>query len=363
MAAASAEALRLLAEYDEAKAWERDGSTSMTGWLAARYGLARATAREWVRVARAVRELPRIARAHACGRLSFDQLKPLTRFAAAETDEYWAARAPSLRPWRLWREAERHQRLRTRQAEGIHRRRYLSLTWDQQEPVLHLQGWLPAEQGAALEGALQRRAQEVAPDPCAQDPEGARLADALVELVGAGGQGEPAATTLVVHASAEALTMREPRRGPWLAETEGGRRLASEAVRRLACDGRVEWVLESGGRPVGIGRQGRVVPGYLSRLLRHRDGGCRFPGCERKRWLKAHHLLHWARGGRTDLENLVLLCHSHHRLLHEGGWRTSGDPASELRFHDRTGRQLVPLRASKPEPVRQPEPALTGAFP
>ena len=57
-------------------------------------------------------------------------------------------------------------------------------------------------------------------------------------------------------------------------------------------------------------------------------------------WLNAHHLAHWARGGATDLDNLILLCHSHHRLLHEGGWTTSGTAPRDLRFHDPTGRPL-----------------------
>src|SRR5205807_2385580 len=161
--------------------------------------------------------------------------------------------------------------------------------------------------------------------------------DALIELV-TGAQGaDSASATLVVHAAAEVLTGEEGG-APWLAETESGERLCSETIRRLACDARIEWVLESAGRPVGIGRKGRTVPGQIARILRHRDGGCRFPGCGRKRWLKAHHLVHWARGGGTDLENLLLLCHAHHRLVHEGGWTTSGHPARDLRFHDPTGR-------------------------
>jgi hypothetical protein len=94
MTAASAEALRIVALHDEQRLWERDGATSMTGWLAARYGLARSTAAEWVRVARKLRELPGIADAYADGRLSWDQLRPLTRFATPETDEYWARKAP-----------------------------------------------------------------------------------------------------------------------------------------------------------------------------------------------------------------------------------------------------------------------------
>jgi hypothetical protein len=137
-----------------------------------------------------------------------------------------------------------------------------------------------------------------------------------------------------------------------LAETEGGERLAADTVRRLACDSRVEWVLEDQGHPVGTGRQGRAVPGRVLRVLRHRDGGCRFPGCERISWVQAHHVVHWADGGPTILENLVLLCTAHHRLIHEGGWRTTGRPGKDLLFRDPTGRALRirPPRMGKDPP-------------
>jgi len=346
IAAASAECLRAVAAYDEGKLWRRDGATSMTGWLAARYGLGRGTAREWVRVAHGLRRLPRIARAYARGELSWDQLRPLTRFASPETDEYWARKAPNLRPSGLWREARRHERVRNQEAKDIHRRRYLSLWWDPESPVLYLECMLGADQGAALQAALERRAQEVVLAEEAQSPGEARMADALLELVTGGDRENAPAATLVVHTGAEVLTGEEPAEGPWLAETEAGTRLCTDAIRRLACDGRIEWVLESGGRAVGIGRRGRQIPGVVGRLLRHRDLGCRFPGCERKRWVQAHHLVHWADGGATNLDNLVLLCHAHHRLIHEGGWRTSGHPARDLRFHDPTGR---PLRQAFPQ--------------
>jgi hypothetical protein len=337
ISAASAEALSLVAKHDERKLWRKDGATSMTSWLAARYGLAWGTAREWVRVAHALLRLPRIAEAYARGRLSWDQLRPLARFATPEADEVWAEKGPEFRPAALWREARRHERARVREAEEARRVRYFTLHWDHERPVLWLEGMLPAEEGAAFESAIGQRAEDVPRDPDAQDPEGARLADALVDMT----TGRPQPAVVVVHAGAEVLVREERERGPWLAETEAGQRLASESVRRLACDGRIEWILESGGRPVGIGRRGRAVPEHLLRVLRHRDGGaCRFPGCERKRWLNAHHLIHWADGGGTNLENLLLLCHAHHRLIHEGGWRTSGHPAWDLRFHNPGGRAL-----------------------
>jgi hypothetical protein len=347
MVRASAEALRAVAELDERKLWQPDGATSASSWLAGRYGLSWGTAREWVRVAHALRRLPGIAEAYEAGRLSWDQLRPLTTFATRETDGSWAERAPAMRPARLWQEARRHERERIKEAEEARRQRYLQMDWDRERSVLWLEGMLPAEEGAALKAAVEARAESTPRDPQALDPAGARLADALVDL-----STEPEPATVVVHAGAEAIAGKEPDTGPRLAETEAGRRLPSEAVRRMACDGRIEWVLESEGRPLGMGRRGRTVSGPLLRVLRHRDGAaCRFPGCERKRWLHAHHLVHWADGGGTNLDNLVLLCHAHHRLIHEGGWRTSGHPGRDLRFHHPGGR-IVPPARSRAGPVR-----------
>jgi hypothetical protein len=112
-------------------------------------------------VAHALRKLPKVAQAYASGRLSWDQLRPLTRFATPETDQFWAERAPDLRPSTLHREARRHERIPTEEEAELHSQRFLSLLWDHEHPVLHLEGMLGAEQGAALQAALERPAEEV----------------------------------------------------------------------------------------------------------------------------------------------------------------------------------------------------------
>jgi hypothetical protein len=74
------------------------------------------------------------------------------------------------------------------------------------------------------------------------------------------------------------------------------------------------------------------VPSALKRALKRRDRGCRFPGCEHHRFVDAHHLRHWANGGETSLDNLVLLCRRHHRLVHEGGYSLERLDGGRLRF-------------------------------
>ncbi|MGH2924087.1 MAG: HNH endonuclease signature motif containing protein, partial [Solirubrobacterales bacterium] len=81
-----------------------------------------------------------------------------------------------------------------------------------------------------------------------------------------------------------------------------------------------------------------------------RDRGCRFPGCTNRRWTDHHHIVHWAHGGETSTENLVLLCRRHHRLVHEGGFRVARAANGELRFRRPDGS---PIEASPPLRVRR----------
>ena len=327
--------LETVGYLDQAEAWG-DDETSLECFLSGRYSVSAGTAYEWVRVARALRELPAIREAFASGHISRDQLRPLTKFATAETDERWASEAPAIRVGKLWREAQRHERLRKQRERKTDRQeRSFRMDWDEEKRFLHVLGTFDAEQGAALQAAVENRAEEIVLEE--EDPpfdrQGARQADGLVELV-TSSKGEAASPTLVVHADAAVLTGGLPaREGPPVAETESGAQLTDEIIRELACDSRIEWVLESEGRTVGIGRRGRQIPGWLGRQLRFRDPECRFDGCNRKRSLIAHHIVHWARGGPTELGNLVRLCKTHHRLLHECGWALSGDPESQVSFH------------------------------
>jgi hypothetical protein len=331
-----ADMLEEIAASDEARLWIHDGATSMRAWLAGRYGMARSTAREWVRVAHALRRLPEIRAAFARGELCFDHLKPLTRFVTPDQDAVWARKAVSMTPAQLWAECRRRERVSREEAETDAKLRYLWMGWDEDRRTLHLEGMLPAEQGAAVEAALERVAEDVAVEEGVRDSEGARLADALVGVVCSGSE-RSTQPVVVVHADVSVLAGVEVHGRP--AETESGAVLADDTVRRLMCDATIEWVVEAGGQPIGIGRKGRNIPVWLLRQIRHRDSGCRFPGCGRTRWLKAHHIWHWGGGGPTDLDNLVLLCHAHHRLVHEGGWSVRGHPSGRLRFHDPGGRE------------------------
>ena len=99
--------------------------------------------------------------------------------------------------------------------------------------------------------------------------------------------------------------------------------------------------------PLSIGRRSRLVPPAKRRELRLRDDGCRFPGCARRRFVDAHHIEHWSKGGETCLDSLVQLCREHHRLVHEGGFSCERAPSGEIVFTD-TREQPLPHWSALP---------------
>jgi len=111
---------------------------------------------------------------------------------------------------------------------------------------------------------------------------------------------------------------------------------------RLLCDaGLVPVMVNREGTPMDVGRKRRTIPAALRRALVARDEGCRFPGCTHRKWIDAHHIVPWSKGGETSLENTVLLCTFHHTLLHEGGFGMERE-GGELRFVDSRGREVPP---------------------
>ena len=105
------------------------------------------------------------------------------------------------------------------------------------------------------------------------------------------------------------------------AELDGEATVSLETARRLTCDSAVVRIVRGAKSEIlDVGRKTRVIPPAIRRALWARDGGCRFPGCG-SRHAEGHHIEHWALGGKTSLDNLVLLGRTHHKAVHEGGLR------------------------------------------
>jgi hypothetical protein len=146
--------LRFLSVIDEQERWREDFSHSMIDWVVARFSVDRRTAAEWVRVARALRGLPAISEVVAEGRLSWDQLAPLTEFATETTDHVLAGAAPGWSAAETRDLARRAKAPKVADANEAHRAR--RLTWWQDAHLLHLRGALPTEAGAQLTAGSPR---------------------------------------------------------------------------------------------------------------------------------------------------------------------------------------------------------------
>jgi hypothetical protein len=327
--------LELVAEIDRRGEWADSGRTSCAEWLAWRCALTPRAAREHVRVARRLEELPGAHAAFSRGELSYAKVRALTRVATAENEEELLGLARVMTAAQLERSVRAYRRVTTAEACAQQEEAYLSVFWEP-DGTLSIHGSLAPEDGAlllrALDAVRDARWNEgrgsAEPRPARQ----ASNAEALVSVAEAalahpdGSRPGGERYQVVVHADEAALgSDRDGDKGG--CQLEDGSALAPETARRLACDTSL----------VRDGRKSRVVPPALRRALRARDGGCRFPGCENRRFLDAHHVHHWARGGETTAPNLVLLCRRHHRLVHEGGWHVD----HRLRFYDRWG-QLFP---------------------
>lgn len=403
IAAATCRLLVLIGALDEREAWAGVGLLGPAHWLSVHCGMGSGAAREHVRVARALRGLPKVLEAFAAGQISYSKVRAITRVATTQNQEdllELADVAPANQLERLVRGLVQAQDLEL--TEQRRARRRVTWTWEE-DGSLSFSGRLPPEDGARLVDVLQATADRAEDDTAnAPNPEDgpmvgpaerrqASMADALVEIIDtAATTGDEAARWAnaresVVHVALADLhdapvhdapvhdgadhkpltptadpssVTSEVNSGPRLAH---GPLLHRQVARRLACDGGI--VLEvneradAAGRPVGrtleVGRRVRRPSAAQMRALWSRDGGCRYPGCRRRRHLHAHHVLFWSDGGPTELSNLVLICGKHHRLLHEGEYTL-----------DLTADGAVTVRAPDGTPIsEQPPPpgTLTGA--
>ena len=373
-----------------------------------RTGLALGPAREKVRVARALADLPLLSAAMLRGRLSYSKARALTRIATPDNEASLLDFACSgtaahvERLVRAWRKVDR-----IAEAEDDRRRhagRHLE-TWVDDDGMLVLRGRLTPEVGAVVQRALeaatgqlyQTEAEGTQTDPAEEErpSAGQRRADALglmAESALAANLDRGTAGDryqVVIHVDAETL---EEQSESGQGTLEDGVGVSAQTSRRLACDASLVTMRhehhdqhdqhdqhdhheqptaaaphpgglgffdpdregapepddqqgdrhprhrrsehragEREGAVLDVGRKTRTIPPAIRRALTARDRRCRFPGCQ-SRHCDAHHVQHWADGGPTRLQNLVLLCRRHHRAVHEEGFGVEVTHAGDVRF-------------------------------
>jgi hypothetical protein len=315
-----------------------------TEWVETRLGTLRSTAREWTKVATALRDLPVLAGLYADGSLSWDQVRHAVRFITPGTDPVVSEEIAGWSAEQVAQLAREHTaRSRDDDAEADRGTR-LRLRRDHKRRGTHVTAFLPDGDDEPLRVALERRAQQIGPDPITGiwDSAERRMGQALAMLGAAdlATDQDLDRALAVVHIDHDILAGEAPGN----ATTDTGGVISAEVARRMTCDGWLQYVAEDGAandRTVGVGRRTRVVPRWLRRLVRHRDRRCRCCGGPIHH---IHHIIHWGMGGRTDLDVLVGLCWGCHHRVHEGGWTITGNPNGALVFTNPFGETVTTVR-------------------
>ncbi|MET0895169.1 MAG: DUF222 domain-containing protein [Acidimicrobiia bacterium] len=374
-----AERVRAVGAWDAGHDWAADGALGAAPWLRSWAGMSRYASKQLVRSARVAREHEAVGTALRAGAMSTGQLDVLARATRGRTallerdvellvdiasrfsvDDFATAMAH-------WRSAADDEMAADDANLAFHER---TLSWlTTLDGRFELRASLDADGGATVIKALEALdcpdAELIDGGP-ADGPRtlGQRLADGLVQLCAESlgdrersGHATPGVDGLI---DVERLTARPRGRADgslgdlaaWLrdrCELAGVGPIARDAMVRLACDAAVGRIVMRGRSEVlDVGRRTRVVPRALRRAIELRDVHCTFPGCDAPlRWCDVHHLVHWADGGTTDLDNCTLLCRRHHVLTHEGGWRLARRPDGIITIATR-GRPVPRGRRRRP---------------
>lgn len=323
--AATYELLVMIREFDERVGFLQWGLHNCAEWLAWRCDLTMTTAREKVRVAHALKHLPLISSAFSAGELSYSKVREITRVATRDNEQSlleFALRHTAVTVAERCRELRCGSDASIGTAERAWANRSLRVRRDRERSMMTITVDLPLDSGELLEKALDKaRDDEILEIPDLVDTSwSVRQADALINVVSeylSGKRGESSDNYLVtIHVDESAL-----------ARGDGRAAVPIESVKRHCCDGHAVVITEtSEGEPLGIGRKSRIVPKGIERAVRARDNNtCCFPGCRNSRFLDCHHIEHWADGGETAVDKLMLLCTRHHTLVHEGGFSIRKD--------------------------------------
>jgi HNH endonuclease/Domain of unknown function (DUF222) len=404
LTAATCRFLVLLADFDARRGWASWEMSSCASWLSWKCQMSSGTAREHVRVARALRDLPVIRGEFAAARLSYAKVRALTRIATPGTEAGLAEIAGPMTGNQLERFARAHRQVST--ADDATARIRRRLTWRfEDDGSLAGTFRLPPLPGAVLLKALRaavgdlehphgEQQRDVSAETSAAGPAAAAptagpagaavatssaLADALLIIAEAFLAGkiadadDPEVYQVIAHVGAGALpgdagggpagdppnvsaetpaaarTPGDPA-DPARCHAEDGPALSVGTAQMLACTAVLSWMRhDRGGAVLDLGRRRRRPNAALRRVARERDKcRCRFPGCESRR-IDLHHIQHWVNGGRTSLENLISLCPYHHLLVHDRGYLIAAGPAGAFTFFrpDGTG---IPSSPALPPP-------------
>lgn len=367
--AATYRLLEMIREFDRDGLWHLEGICSCAHWLNWKCGIGMNAAREKVRVANALGDLPKISASFATGELSYSKARAMTRVATPDNEDYLLQIAKHGTAYHVEKLVQKYRRVKrlqeTDDAAKQHDERSLHI-FHEPDGSMVINVRLPAERGAlvvkAIEQAMEYRVEPAvhqedqfadekitetdvsAETPVERESFDKRRVDALTDIAESFLANGPAPSSsadrfqVVLHVSAETLTNN----GGELSHLEGGPHVSAETSRRLCCDVGISVLSEDeDGTLLNIDRKTRLIPPAMRRALRSRDESCRFPGCTHRHYIDGHHIRHWSDGGETSLGNLVQLCRHHHRLVHEGGFSCSKNREGKIEIRNTDGMLIA----------------------
>jgi hypothetical protein len=348
-AAADGRIVELLGEVGRREAFRDEGATATERWTVERFGVSQPTARAYTHVADQAWDFPHLTASLCEGEISFDKFRMVIGVATPETDRELREQAKgcSVRELAALARTERGPALERRAEKDYELR---SVRFNDQFRTMTAQ--LPPETYVETKSCLEARARELPSD--GETPWDQRLCDAFVERIrssgGRGtGHGDRNAGTyfIVAHVPLAALVDEAGETTDLAGDLERGELLSLETVRRIACDATITIAADDDGHTMYEGRARRDPTEAQRREVFRRDRHCRFPGCTNVTFTNVHHIVPWKPDGRTDIDNLALLCEHHHHRVHSKQWRMSGDANKVLTFVGPTGREMV----SRPSPM------------
>src|SRR5579859_5254835 len=320
-----------------------EGAASAVAWMRNTCNMSGASAADRLCVGRELESLPRIARALSSGQIGYQSAAVLCHLREQledkrdlfdEDEMLDMARRHTVAELRLLCRYARYAAdpdgfCRDEEERFDRRRLHISALADGMHVI---DGVLDPVGGAAVRTALEALATSGAKDDRKHSQ---RMADALVELTHhALDEGRlPSRRGVKPHVSlTTTLEALKGELGAPAVDVELSLPVSTRTLERFACDCTMSRVLLADSQVIDVGRATRVVSGPTRRALKARDKGCRWPGCDRPiSWTSPHHIEFWAHGGKTNVAELVSVCHFHHRQVHEGGWRVAKS-GRELQF-------------------------------
>ena len=335
-----------------------NGNITAASWIARTCGMSVTSAADRLCVGEQLESLPKVAAALASGEVGYQSVSALAHLRdklGAKRDlfdevemlgyarDYSVSGLRKLCAW-AWHVVDPDGFFKEAEENYSRRRLHISQMADGMYAV---DGLLDPVTGASLKTAVDALAKRKGPED--ERTASQRRHDALGELVNhAMDQGTlPRRNGVRPHINVTTTIEGVKNEvGAPPADLELSLPISTRTLERLSCDSTMSRVLLADSMVIDVGRATRTVSGPTRRALRTRDKGCRFTGCDRPvDWSNPHHIIHWARGGPSNLPNMVLLCYYHHRLVHEGGWQVV-KAGWEFRFLP--PEQLVIRRARAP---------------